>query len=164
MGEGWLAINRLAVKMSEGHLSDMAQSHKHAAEWKEHPLTLPWTSLPIAGAWLARRPAPGHTAVRHPSQGLSPRASASLTAWPSQFSVQFSSVAQSCPTLQPRGLQHARPPCPSPTPRVYPNSSPLSRWCHPTICAVFIEWTGLILKVLRGPKTETPLTLLAGAF
>ena len=58
MGEGWLAINRLAVKMSEGHLSDMAQSHKHAAEWKEHPLTLPWTSLPIAGAWLARRPAP----------------------------------------------------------------------------------------------------------
>ena len=32
------------------------------------------------------------------------------------FSVQFSSVAQSCPTLQPHGLQHARPPCPSPTP------------------------------------------------
>jgi len=36
-------------------------------------------------------------------------------------------------SLQPRGLQHARPPCPSPTPRVYPNSCPLSRWCHPTI-------------------------------
>ena len=47
--------------------------------------------------------------------------------------VQFSSVAQSCPTLQPHGLQHARPPCPSPTPRVYSNSCPLSRWCHPTI-------------------------------
>ena len=45
---------------------------------------------------------------------------------------QFSSVAQSCPTLQPHGLQHTRPPCPSPTPRVYPNSCPLSRWCHPT--------------------------------
>ena len=29
--------------------------------------------------------------------------------------------------------QHARPPCPSPTPRVYPNSCPLSQWCHPTI-------------------------------
>ena len=35
--------------------------------------------------------------------------------------------------LRPHGLQHARPPCPSPTPRVYSNSSPLSRWCHPTI-------------------------------
>ena len=36
-------------------------------------------------------------------------------------------------SLWPHGLQHARPPCPSPTPRVYPNSCPLSRWCHPTI-------------------------------
>ena len=45
----------------------------------------------------------------------------------------FSSVAQSCLTLQPHGLQHARPPCPSPTPRVYPNLCPLSFWCHPTI-------------------------------
>ena len=30
-------------------------------------------------------------------------------------------------------LQHARPPCPPPTPRVYPNPCPLSQWCHPTI-------------------------------
>ena len=45
----------------------------------------------------------------------------------------ISSVAQSCPTLQPHGLQHARPPCPSPTLEVYQNSCPLSRWCHPTI-------------------------------
>ena len=35
--------------------------------------------------------------------------------------IQFSSVAQLCPTLQPHELQHARPPCPSPTPGVYPN-------------------------------------------
>ena len=49
------------------------------------------------------------------------------------YSVQFT-VSQSCPTLcDPHGLQHAWPPCPSPTPRVYPNSCPLSRWCHPTI-------------------------------
>ena len=47
--------------------------------------------------------------------------------------VQFSSVAQSCLTLRPHGLQHARPPCPSPTPRVYSKSCPLSQWCHPTI-------------------------------
>ena len=35
--------------------------------------------------------------------------------------------------LQPHGLQHARSPCPSPTPGVYSNSCPLSRWCNPTI-------------------------------
>ena len=46
---------------------------------------------------------------------------------------QFSSVAQSCLTLQPHELQHARPPCPSPTPRVHSDSHPSSRWCHPTI-------------------------------
>ena len=36
-------------------------------------------------------------------------------------------------SLRPHGLQHARLPCPSPTPRVYSNSCPLSQWCHPTI-------------------------------
>ena len=46
------------------------------------------------------------------------------------FLVQFSSVTHS---LWPHGLQHARPLCPSPTPGVYSNSCPLSRWCHPTI-------------------------------
>ena len=47
-------------------------------------------------------------------------------------SVQFSCSVMS-DSLQPHGLQHARPPCPLPTPRVYSNSCPLSRWCHPTI-------------------------------
>ena len=46
--------------------------------------------------------------------------------------VQFSrSVVSNC--LRPHGLQHARLPCPSSTPRAYSNSCPLSRWCHPTI-------------------------------
>ena len=36
-------------------------------------------------------------------------------------------------SLWPHWLQHARPPCPSPTLRIYSNSCPLSRWCHPTI-------------------------------
>ena len=48
------------------------------------------------------------------------------------FSVQFSHSVVSN-SLWPHGPQHARPPCPSPTPRVYPNSCPLNRWCHPTI-------------------------------
>ena len=46
----------------------------------------------------------------------------------SQFS--HSVVSES---LRPHGLQHARPPCPSPTPRVHSDSCPLSQWCHPTI-------------------------------
>ena len=36
-------------------------------------------------------------------------------------------------SLRPHKSQHARPPCPSPTPRVHPNPCPSSRWCHPTI-------------------------------
>ena len=48
-----------------------------------------------------------------------------------QFSlVQLLSLFDS---LQPRGLQHARPPCPSPTPGVDANSHPLTQWYHPTI-------------------------------
>ena len=48
------------------------------------------------------------------------------------ISVQFSHSLMSN-SLRPHGLQHARPPCLSPTPGVYSNSCPLSRWCHPTI-------------------------------
>ena len=44
-------------------------------------------------------------------------------------------------SLQPHGLQHARPPCPSPTPRVYSNSCPLSRWCHPTISYLVVPFS-----------------------
>ena len=46
-------------------------------------------------------------------------------------SVQFSCSVVS-DSLQPHELQHARPPCPSSTPEVHPNSCPLSWWCHPT--------------------------------
>ena len=45
----------------------------------------------------------------------------------SEVSVQFSSVAQACPTPRPHRLQHTRPPCPSRTPGVHPNLCPLSR-------------------------------------
>ena len=46
--------------------------------------------------------------------------------------VQFSHSVMS-DSLWPHGLQHARPPCPSPTHGVYLNSCPLSQWCHPII-------------------------------
>ena len=55
-------------------------------------------------------------------------------------SVQFSPSVVS-DSLQPHGLQQARPPCLSPTPRVYPNSCPSSQWCHPTISSSVIPFS-----------------------
>ena len=53
-----------------------------------------------------------------------------------EYLVQFSHSVVS-DSLQPHESQHARPPCPSPTPGLYSNSCPLSHWCHPTIsCSV----------------------------
>ena len=57
-------------------------------------------------------------------------------------SVQFSRSVES-DSLRPRGLQHARPPCPSPTPRVYSNSCPSSRWCHSTISSSVVPFSCL---------------------
>ena len=54
--------------------------------------------------------------------------------------VQFS-LSALFSSLWPHGLQHTRPPCPSPTPRVYSNSCPLSWWCHPTISSSVIPFS-----------------------
>ena len=51
--------------------------------------------------------------------------------------VQFSSVVSD--SLQFHEPQDTMPPCPSPTPRVYPNQCPLSRWCHPTISSLLLQ-------------------------
>ena len=56
-------------------------------------------------------------------------------------SVQFSSVAQSCPTLRPHESQHARPPCPSPTPGVHSDSRPSSQWCHPDVSSSVVPFS-----------------------
>ena len=56
------------------------------------------------------------------------------------FLVQFSCSVMSN-SLRPHGLQHTRPPCPSPTPRVYPNSYPLSWWCPPTISSSVVPFS-----------------------
>ena len=58
-------------------------------------------------------------------------------------SVEFSRSVMSN-SLGPHELQHARPPCPSPTPRVYSNSCPLSRWCHPTISSFVIPFSSCL--------------------
>ena len=56
-----------------------------------------------------------------------------------QCSVQFTRSIMS-DSLRPYGLQHARPPCPSPTPKVYSNSCPLSWWCHLTISSSVVPF------------------------
>ena len=56
-------------------------------------------------------------------------------------SVQFSSVAQLCPTLCDPESQHARPPCPSPSPRVHSDSCPSSQWCHPAISSSVVPFS-----------------------
>ena len=61
-------------------------------------------------------------------------------------SVQFSRSVMSDP-LRPYGLQHARPPCPLPTPRAHSNSCPLSWWCHPTISSSVIPFSSNLQSI-----------------
>ena len=55
-------------------------------------------------------------------------------------SVRFSCSVVS-DSLRPHEPQHTRPPCPSPTPGVYPNLCPLSWWCHPTISSSVVPFS-----------------------
>ena len=57
-----------------------------------------------------------------------------------RHSVQFSHSVVS-DSLRPHELQHARPPCRSPTPRVHSNSSPSSQWCHPAVSSSVIPFS-----------------------
>ena len=58
-------------------------------------------------------------------------------------SVQFSCSVMS-DSLRPHGLQHVRLPCPSPTPRAYSSSCPLSRWFHPTISSSVVPFSSCL--------------------
>ena len=64
---------------------------------------------------------------------------------------QFSSVAQSCPTLRPHELQRTRPPCPSPTPTAYSNSCPLIKSVMPSnhhiLCCPLLLLPSIILSI-----------------
>ena len=74
-----------------------------------------------------------HPALRSPTDCSTPGTSV-LKVMFFQFS---SSVMSDCDPMD------TRPPCPSPTPRVYSNSSPLSRWCHPTISSSVVPFSYL---------------------
>ena len=76
-------------------------------------------------------------------------------------SVQFGlSVVSN--SLQPHGLQHTRPPCPAPTPRVYPNSCPSSRWCHPTISSSIIPFSSCLQSFPASGSFQTSLFFASG--
>ena len=56
-------------------------------------------------------------------------------------SAQFSAITVVSDSLQPHESQHARPPSPSPTPRVHSDSCPLSQWCHPAVSSSVIPFS-----------------------
>ena len=73
-------------------------------------------------------------------------------------SVQFSRSVVS-DSLQPHESQHARPPSPSPTPGVYSNSCPLSRWCHQTISSSVVLLLPSIFPNIRVFSNESALRI-----
>ena len=72
------------------------------------------------------------------------------------YHIQFSSAGFSCSvvsdSLQPHELQHARPPCPSPTPEVYSDSRPSSQRCHPAISSSVVSFSSCPKSL---PASET---------
>ena len=68
-----------------------------------------------------------------------------LIEWDKKILIEFSSVQFShsvmSDSLWPHEPQHARPPCPSPTPGVYSNSCPSSQWCHPAISSSVVPFS-----------------------
>ena len=73
-------------------------------------------------------------------------------------SVQFSHSVVS-DSLRPHELQHARPPCPSPTPEVHPNPCPSSRWCHPAISCCPLLLLPSIFPSIRVFSNESTLCI-----
>ena len=62
-----------------------------------------------------------------------------LSVFPTQFSCSVMSDS-----LRPHGLQHTRPPCPSPTPGSCSNSCPSSRWCHPAVSSSVVPFSSCL--------------------
>ena len=78
--------------------------------------------------------------IGHTSLSTLPSNSLLCILFSSYYSVQFSHSVVS-DTLWPHELQHARPPCPSPTLGVHSNSRPSSRWCHPAISSSVVPFS-----------------------
>ena len=63
-------------------------------------------------------------------------------------------------SLRSHGLQHARPPCPSPPQRAYSNSCPLSRWCHPTVSSSVIPFSSVLPSIFPSIRVFSSKSVL----
>ena len=100
-----------------------------------------WSRLP----WLppGHLPGPGIEPASLTSPALAGRFFTTSTTWEAQHYSQFSHSVVS-DSLRPHELQHARPPCLSPTLGVHPNPCPLSQWCHPTISSSVVPFSSCL--------------------
>ena len=85
---------------------------------------------------------------------------------PSALLIRFSSVQLSysvvSDSLWPPGLQNARLPCPSPTPRVCSHSCPLSQWCHPTISSSVVPFSSCLQSFSASGSFQMSQFLISG--
>ena len=121
----WFPRRKFWVKMKCAFNFDAAECHQISRYW----FKIPTLEIGI-DSWKANSP-------RYLAETV---VSTSWYCHRSISSVQLSSVAQSCPTLQPRGLQHIRLPCLSATSRVCSNSCTSSQWCHPATSSSVIPF------------------------
>ena len=103
------------------------------------PSLLEWCTLLLG--WFVNKP---RIIEKSPLPRLKADVSKCMSAfcW-KEYVHQFSRSVMSS-SLWPHGPQHTRPPCPSPTPRVYSNSCPLSQWCHATISSSVIPFSSCL--------------------
>ena len=89
-------------------------------------------------------------------QGGMQMANMNMKRYSTSLIIQFSSVQFSCSvvsdSLRPHESQHARPPCPSPSPGVHSNSRPFSRWCHPAISSSVVPFSSCLQSL---PASES---------
>ena len=101
-----------------------------------------WSSLLHSNWWLIHYAAKGSQICYSALIQIRDMTSTPVTI---MYSCNIQSVQCSCSVvsdfLRPHESQHARPPCPSPTPRVHPNSRPSSWWCHPAISSSVVPFS-----------------------
>ena len=116
-------------------------SHPCLLQWKHGFLT---TGLPGKSKTSFKRQFLGQPKGKRRDENNSTRGNWShhhLQLQQTSNRAKLSSAAQPCPTLGPQEPQRARPPCPSPTPRVHPSPCPLSQWCHPAVSSSVVPFS-----------------------
>ena len=120
--------------------------------WMVSPTQWKWVWESSAGWWWTGKPgvlqSVGWKGVRQAWATELNQLKESRRSHMLQLRLGISSVQFSCSVisdfLQPHGLQHARLPCPSSTPRACANSCPLSQWCHPTISSSVVPFSSCL--------------------